>query len=211
MTDETTTAAAQDTTAAPAAVEQSDAAPVTPETTTTLTAPAATEAAQEGDKGAEQADKPTGPPDEYADFTVGEGAEIDADVLSNFKGIAKELGLTQEGAQKLIDLQSAMAAKQEQALTESREGLRKQWSDAVRNDPEFGGEKYDENVAIAAKTMQAFGDDTLRTLLNDSGLGNHPSLVKFCHRIGKAISEDRLVMPGTQAAPAEMSIVDAFK
>lgn len=210
MTDETTTADAQDTTAAPAAVEQSDAAPATTETTTTLTPPAA-DAGQEADAGAEQADKPTGPPDEYADFAVGEGAEIDADVLNDFKGIAKELGLTQEGAQKLIDLQTAMAAKSEKALTDSREGLRKQWSEAVRNDPEFGGEKYDENVAIAAKTMQAFGDDTLRTLLNDSGLGNHPALVKFCHRIGKAISEDRLVMPGTQAPPAEMSIVDAFK
>ncbi|SNS15950.1 hypothetical protein [Pseudomonas segetis] len=211
MTDETTNAGAQDTTAAPAEVAQSDAPPSTPESTTTLTQPAPGEEVAEGDKGGEQADKPTGPPDEYADFTVGEGAEIDADVLNDFKGIAKELGLTQEGAQKLIDLQSAMAAKQEQALSESREGLRKQWSEAVRNDPEFGGEKYDENVAIAAKTMQAFGDDTLRTLLNDSGLGNHPALVKFCHRIGKAISEDRLVMPGTQAAPAEMTIVDAFK
>ncbi|MEC7472463.1 MAG: hypothetical protein VX946_03765 [Pseudomonadota bacterium] len=60
------------------------------------------------------------------------------------------------------------------------------------------------------KAIEKFGSPELRQVLNDSGLGNHPELVKFCHRIGKAISDDSLVLGGTQGKD-EMTIVDAFK
>ena len=86
------------------------------------------------------------------------------------------------------------------------------WAASIKNDPEIGGENYDKSVASAIKVIQSFGDPALTELLNTSGLGNHPALFKFCHRISAAISEDKFVMPGSQTnAPKEMSIIDAFK
>lgn len=221
MTDETQAAAAQDTTAATQAeAAQSEGSVLTPGTTTNPAQPdpakAAEGAAGKGEsegKDTEADGKPAdaGAPEDYGDFSFPEGVEIDADVMTEFKGLAKELGITQEAAQKLIDLQASMEEKRAETLQQMVADQSQQWANQVKNDPEIGGENYDQSVALAVKTIETFGSPELRTLLNDSGLGNHPELVKFCHRIGKAISEDKLVMGGTQNSSGEMSIVDAFK
>ncbi len=209
MADETQASDAQDTTAATQAdAAQSESSLLTPgaEKTPPVEGTQQEEGAKTGDetdaKGegdeTDDKDKAAGAPEEYADFAVPEGVEMDADVLTEFKGIAKELGISQEAAQKLIDLQSSMEAKRADSLQQALADQSQQWMDQVKNDKEFGGENYDSNVALAVKTIEAFGSPELRTVLNDSGLGNHPELVKFCHRIGKAISDDNLVLGGTQ-------------
>ena len=38
-----------------------------------------------------------------------------------------------------------------------------------------------------------FGTDALKSLLTESGLGNHPEVIRFMYRAGKAISEDSYV------------------
>src|SRR5690554_5280802 len=211
MTDETQAAAAQDTTAATQAeAAQSEGSVLTPGTTTNPAQPdpakaeegAAGKGESEG-KDTEADGKPAeaGAPAEYADFQLPEGIEIDADVMTEFKGLAKELGITQEAAQKLIDLQASMEEKRAETLQQMVADQSQQWANQVKNDPDIGGEIYDQSVALAVKTIETFGSPELRTLLNDSGLGNHPELVKFCHRIGKAISEDTLVMGGDQGTP----------
>ena len=155
--------------------------------------------------------KPTGAPDAYTDFTLPEGIDMDVGTLDAFKGLAKELNIPQEAAQKLIDLQTTLVAKQADAYQQAVVAQGQKWAAEVKNDPELGGENYDKSVASAIKVIQSFGDPALTELLNDSGLGNHPALFKFCHRISAAISEDKFVMPGSQSnAPKEMSIVEAF-
>ena len=155
--------------------------------------------------------KPTGAPEAYTDFTLPEGIDMDAGTLDAFKGLAKELNIPQEAAQKLIDLQTTMVAKQADEYQKAVVAQGQKWAAEVKSDPELGGENYDKSVASAIKVIQSFGDPALTELLNDSGLGNHPALFKFCHRISAAISEDKFVMPGSQSnAPKEMTIVDAF-
>ena len=155
--------------------------------------------------------KPTGAPEAYTDFTLPEGIDMDVGTLDAFKGLAKELNIPQEAAQKLIDLQTTLVAKQADAYQQAVVAQGQKWAAEVKSDPELGGENYDKSVASAIKVIQSFGDPALTELLNDSGLGNHPALFKFCHRISAAISEDKFVMPGSQSnAPKEMSIVEAF-
>lgn len=210
---------------APAPIGGAPAAPVAGDQAPTLLtppAPAADPAAppaeaktpeqiqQEADAAA--AAKPTGAPEAYTDFTLPEGVDMDAGTLDAFKGLAKELNIPQEAAQKLIDLQTALATKQADAYQQAVVAQSQKWAAEVKNDPELGGENYDKSVASAIKVIQSFGDPALTELLNDSGLGNHPALFKFCHRISAAISEDKFVMPGSQSnAPKEMTIVDAFR
>lgn len=215
--------------AAPAAPDAAPAAAPAPESTvlTPPAAPAATDPKPEGEPPAKPGDpakpedgkpkddgkdKPQGAPEAYTDFTLPEGMDMDAEVLGEFTGIAKELNISQEAAQKLIDLQSKIATKQAEEYQAAVMKQGEQWAAAVKNDPELGGENYEKSVASAVKVIQAFGDEGLKDLLNTSGLGNHPALFKFCHRISAAISEDKFVMPGSQTdAPKEMSIIDAFK
>lgn len=216
--------------AAPAAPAAAPAPAAPASDTTVLTppaAPAATDPKPEGVPPAkpetpakpedgkpkeEGKDKPQGAPEAYTDFTMPEGMEMDTEVLGEFTSLAKELNISQESAQKLIDLQTKIADKQAQDYQAAVQKQGEQWAAAVKNDPELGGENYEKSVASAVKVIQAFGDDGLRDLLNSSGLGNHPALFKFCHRVSQAISEDKFVLPGNQAsAPKEMSIIEAFK
>lgn len=190
-----TSAAAEVQSGAPAVAPVTEQAPATPE------APAAATA--------EAPDQPATPV-EYTDFAVPEGLEMDAEVLTNFKGIAKELGITQEAAQKLIDLQASLETKRSAAAEQAQAEQAQQWAAQIKADKELGGENYSKTVETAIKAVEQYGSPELRNLLNETGIGNHPELVKFCHRIGKALSEDGLVMGGTQSA-REMSIVDAFK
>lgn len=213
MTDTTQDAAAQDTTAAAAGDGQSEASVLTPEAQ--QQAPQQ-EQGQEADAKAEgesteKADQKQAAPEEYADFTLPEGIEMDADVLTEFKGFAKEHGISQEAAQKLIDMQSGMESKRAEQMQQQAADQAQKWLGDLKADKEFGGDNYDKNVGVALKAVEQFATPELRTLLTDSGLGNHPEMVKVFHRIGKAISDDKLVLGGSQESSSEMSIVDAFK
>ncbi|OMG61471.1 hypothetical protein AUR59_020125 [Stutzerimonas balearica] len=199
MTDSTQASAPEATTSAATDV-QSGATVETPEQ-----APATTETpAPEKTDGDGQ---PQGAPEDYTDFKLADGAELDAEVLTSFKGIAKELGISQEAAQKLIDLQGQLDSKRMQALEAAQAEQSQRWADAVKADKELGGENYDKTVETAIKAVEKFGSPELRALLNETGIGNHPELVKFCHRIGKALSEDSLVMGGDQKPGARTADV----
>lgn len=203
------------------------AAPATTESTmlTPPAAPAATDPKPEGDPAKPEdpakpddgktkdgkKEDPQGAPEAYK-FKLPDGMEIDAEVLGEFTAFAKELNLPQDKAQKIVDFQAKLAAKQADEYQAAALKQGQEWASQVKNDPELGGDNYEKSVASAVKVIQSFGDDGLRDLLNNTGLGNHPALFKFCHRVSQAMSEDKFVMPGSQtAAPKEMSIIDAFK
>lgn len=181
--------------------------------TSTPAEPTATAAEPEGQAAAVQeaatadttaeAEKPQGAPEAY-EFKAPEGRQFDPKVLEGFSEAAKELNLPQEAAQAMLDkIAPALAAKQEEALANVRE----QWQNDSKADKEFGGDKLTENLALAKKAIDTFGTPELRTLLDETGLGNHPELIRAFVRAGKAISEDGFV-PGrsgnvAQADPAK--------
>lgn len=165
---------------------------------------------KEGGKDADGKDKPTGAPEAYEDFTLPEGMEMDADVLGEFKNLAKELNIPQAKAQQLIDFQTQLATKQAEAYQAAVTKQAQDWAASIKNDPEIGGENYDKSVASAIKVIQSFGDPALTELLNTTGLGNNPALFKFCHRISAAISEDKFVLPGSQTTTGRKSNEEVF-
>lgn len=138
-------------------------------------------------------------PEAYA-FTTPEGVTLDADAVSEFSAIAKELGLEQGKAQAIADVAMKMQARQadaHQALVES-------WVEQVKVDKTLGGDKLTENLAIAKKALDAFGSPELRDVLNSTGLGNHPEIIRAFFNAGRAISDDRFI-PGNPKG-AEMDI-----
>ena len=148
--------------------------------------------------------KPEGAPEKY-EFKAPEGSEFDPEVIGQFSEVAKELNLPQEAAQKIIDkIAPVMAEKQARVIEQARNA----WADSSKGDKEFGGDKLDANLAVAKKSLDTFGTPELRALLNESGLGNHPEVIRFMYRAGKAISEDGFVAGSTGGKSAPKSNSD---
>ena len=147
-----------------------------------------------GDKPAD--DKGTKAPESY-DLKMPEGVQLDTAAADEFKGIAKEYGLSQEQAQKVADIGAKMAQRQ----AEAHQTQVQAWVDAVKTDKEIGGDKLSENLAVARKTIDTFGSPELKEVLNTTGLGNHPEIVKLAYKIGKAISDDGFVRGGNTSSP----------
>lgn len=141
--------------------------------------------------------KPEGAPESY-DFKAPEGVLIDEQVFGTFSEVAKELNLSQDQAQLVLDKMAPMMAQRQMDQVQA---ARAQWQESSKADKEFGGQLLQESLAHAKTAMDAFATPELKGLLEESGLGNHPEVVRFFVRAGKAISEDRFVLgrAGTQA------------
>ena len=198
MTEEVaTTQAAAETT--------NDAAATSTTADTTATAAAPEGQQQQGTEVQAAAEKPAdtkpeGAPEAY-EFKAPEGREFDPEVVSQFAEVAKELNLTQEAAQKVLDkMAPALAARQENAIATARA----EWIASTKADAEIGGTELAQKIALANTTFDKFGTPELRTLLETTGLGDHPEMIRWAHRVGKAMSEDGFVA-GRSNAPDKAS------
>jgi hypothetical protein len=146
---------------------------------------------------AAEAAKAAGAPEKYEPFVAPEGTALDATVLTQFEEAARELNLPQDKAQQLIDKMAPAMAQQQAAQMQQ---LSQDWQAAATADKEYGGDKLAENLAYATKAVDTFASPELKTMLRETGLGNHPELVRFMVRAGKAISEDKIVTGGAPAS-----------
>lgn len=188
-------AAAEKAAADKAAADKAAAAVQTPEAKAAADKAAADKAA---------ADKAAAAPEKYEDFKVPAGAVIDPKVATEFKAVAKELGLSQANAQKVIDKLAPLLAQSESSrvqttlqstLNKARDG----WVATAKADKEVGGEKFAENLATAGKAWAAFGTPELKKLLNDSGLGDHPEVIRWAFRVGSHLGPDNKFVGGNSA------------
>lgn len=145
------------------------------------------------DKPDDKEQKPEGAPEKY-EFKTGEGVELDTEALKDFEPVARELNLTNEQAQKLVDLYGTkiMPMVQQQQV-EAWQKTTEQWAADVKADKEIGGDKLTGNLSVAQRALAQFGTPELKEYLEGTGLGNHPELVKAFIKIGKAMSEDGMV------------------
>ena len=116
--------------------------------------------------------------------------ELDPEVLTAFGDVAKELNLPQDAAQKVLDkVAPVIQARQAKAIEQTKV----EWANQSKSDQEFGGESLTDNLDVAKTSLDTFGTDALKSLLQETGLGNHPEVIRFMYRAGKAISEDSYV------------------
>lgn len=142
-----------------------------------------------------------GAPEKY-EFKVPEGVEgvaVDAEIATELEAIAKEFDLSQAAAQRLHDLGVKSQAKSMKAIQEQVEQTRKDWQTQSKTDKEFGGDQLDANLAVARKAME-LGTPELKQLLNDTGLGDHPEIIRWMHRVGKTLKQDEHVT-GQRSTP----------
>ena len=152
---------------------------------------AATEDTEESNEETQEA----GAPEEYSEFEVPEEYGINDETLTDYQSWAKENNLTQDQAQAGVNMVTKMQEAQVSQWVEQQ----KAWVDQAKSDTEIGGEKFDENISTAVKARDSFGNSEFSEMLDTSGLGNHPEMIRFLNRVGKAISEDRVIVSGANA------------
>jgi hypothetical protein len=172
--------------AASTSTPDTDGGNATPETVPAGTPPAP--AAEPTTPPAEPAKAEPVAPESY-DLKMPEGVELDKVAADEFTAIAKELKLDQPTAQKLADVGAKMAQRQAEAHAK----LVESWTEQVKTDKDIGGDKFTENLAVARKALETFGTPELRDVLNATGLGNHPEVIRAFYKAGKAISDDSFV------------------
>lgn len=148
--------------------------------------PAAPSQPETNATGGEEAKADT-PPEPYAlDFGV-YGENVDAGEAQFLSQIAQESGADAAAASKLVqDLTLYGQVKHDLQVED--------WEAASRADPEFGGEKFAENLAIANRVFEAYDPQgEIRTMLAETGYGNHPDLIRFMLAIGRDLAPDRMV------------------
>ena len=130
-----------------------------------------------------------GAPEKYEGFKLPEGTVANAKVVEKFSSVAKELGLSQVAAQKLVDFNASAAKEESDAASAEYLKTTDGWkSDTIK----VLGTGYQVELGYAARALDKFGTPGLRELLDTTGLGNHPEVVQMLVKAGKKISEDVL-------------------
>jgi hypothetical protein len=150
---------------------------------------------QKKDQAKAEAEKANVIPEKY-EFKLPEGMEMDTTLLSEVEPIFKEIGLTQDKAQKVIDAYVAKVlpsyVKQQTATWEAQKAS---WVESVKADKEIGGDKFAKAVEDANRVLNTLGTPELKKAFNDYGLGNHPEFVRVFSRMAANMKEDGIIQP----------------
>lgn len=138
--------------------------------------------------------------------------------VARIAAFAKEQGLTNDKAQALLNRESQVVADARTQVGVEADAklaeLQTNWIATAKDDKEIGGANFTQNAELSRRVLATFGTPEFNAILEDpkqGRFGNHPELVRVFSRIGKAMSEDKLVNPGAQGEKgAGKSFADKF-
>lgn len=145
-------------------------------------------------------------PEKY-DLKLPEGSLLDAKAIETISSYAKEKGLSNDEAQALINRDSSLVAEYKNSQETAFKQVAETWVSQVKEDKEIGGASFKENAELAKRVIKKFATDDFSKVLDNTGLGNHPELVRVFVRIGKQMGEDKFVN-ATHVGAEKKSIAD---
>jgi hypothetical protein len=166
-----------------------------------------------GAAGTEQ--KTTAPAPVDIELKFADGVQVDKALFDGFKPLAKEIGLDSAKAQKLADFlighQKSAGEAASKSQTDAVEQLSRKYIDAAKSDKEYGGANFDASIAQARKALVRFGTPELQKALEEHGMANHPELIRWAVRVGKAIAEDSVAGTQTNQTGGKPTAADILK
>ena len=134
---------------------------------------------------------------------------ITAELKQGFLKSAHEYGLSNRQAAQLyswfVGTTSKGLADQQAASTQAAEA-------GVRSLKTEWGAAYDQNLDLAKSALKEFGGDDAVKLMNETGLGDDPRIIRLFEKIGRSMSDEKLHSQGKSGnysmtpAEAEASI-----
>lgn len=145
-----------------------------------------------------EGDKPAakeGAPEKYEDYKVPEGFKIDAEAKTKADAVFKELGLSQDAAQKLVDLNQDLLKEVQAAPIKAYQDMIKTWGEESMNHPDLKGKVgpgKEVSVRIG-KMLDSLGDPELasafRSQMDLTGVGNHQAFIRVLDRLAQRVTE----------------------
>jgi len=136
--------------------------------------------------------KKLGRPDKPEDYQyqkpnfVSKDVQWNDEMAKDFLGVAHQIGLNSRQVQSLIGWQGSWmdkgAVNAREQVKETLNVLKKEW-----------GSDYDRRLVLGERAVRQVGGDELVNLLEKTGLGNHPVLVKVFAEVGDILAEDGLI------------------
>lgn len=147
-------------------------------------------------------------PEKY-DLKLPENSLLDPTHVEKISSYAKEKGLSNEQAQEILNRENEVLTAYDATQKETYNKIKENWRTEAEADKEVGGEQHKESVHYAQQVVNRFGSDVFKKALVDTGFGNHPELLRIFARIGRVMSPDKLVLPGTQPVVGTKKSVEA--
>lgn len=147
----------------------------------------------------DEAPKPEGAPEKYADFKLPEGIELKDEQLEAATKLFKDLNLPQAAAQSLVDYHTAQLKAAATAGTETMNTMRSDWQAAVKSDPEIGS-RLPAVKAEVSRALDSLNNPTLVTefkaAMDLTGVGDNPAFIKAFYKMAQMVNEGRPVKGG---------------
>jgi hypothetical protein len=144
-------------------------------------------------------------PEKY-EVKLPDGVKVDPAIVERTAARARELGLSNEAGQTLLNSVAEEVITQRTAEDAARladwspggaswKARDAEWRLQALADPEIGGSpaKLANSVELAQKVRRELGGKEFDQFLKDTGLGSHPAALKFLAKIGRGMSESTLV------------------
>lgn len=166
--------------------------------------------------------KPDAPvvPETYAEFKAPDNYTIDPKTIEAATPIFKELGLTQDQAQKLVTFHSEQLLAAAKGPQDAYAATRTDWQAKVKADPDMAKATNGDKTGLDAvkldigRALNAIGDAPLvaefKQAMDITGAGDHPAFVKAMWKLASFITEGKHVL-GAGPSPAGQKAPGAAK
>lgn len=187
---------------APAApVPAPEAAPAAPPAAAPPAAEPVLAAGAEGGEApaAKEGESPAAPaltPDSYT-LTLPEGFIVADAVMSEAKTLLADAGVDPAKAQGLVSI----LAKVEAARADAAAATMTSWLTASNALPEFQGEMRKTSLATIGRAFDEYGSAEVQEVFAQTGVGNHPAVVKMFLKMAAALDEGGPTRSGLPANP----------
>lgn len=157
---------------------------------------------QDGEK-PKEGEAATGAPEKYEAFRAPEGFQFAEAAMTEFTGVAKELGLSQDAAQKIVDVYAKHTAEQLAAPAKAWNDTVSAWTKETTDHPDLKGRLSEVKINVG-RALDSLGDpqlaDNFRAAMDVTGVGNHPAFVRVFDKISQLLNEGK---PATGGGPTK--------
>lgn len=145
------------------------------------------------------------PKEAVYDLKLPEGSKMDPARVEAIKSWAKDKKIAPDAAQDVLNREHEAVSTYEANQLAEYEKAKETWLSDLKADKELGGENLTRKVELAKRVLKKFGSEGFAEMLDKTGYGNHPELVRVFARIGEKMGEDNIVRQSSSPG----NVVDA--
>lgn len=135
---------------------------------------------------------------EGAEAFSGDFEKFSADMNGWLK--ANPNATAREALAEAASRQARIAGESQAAVMQQHADQLGAWEAELKADKDFGGEAFDANVGLAIKGLDTVGSPALRQVLDQTGMGSHPEVVRAFKKVGELVADAPFA---TAAQPAQ--------